>query len=48
MESDKIYQAFRCSKCERRLNKPFTLNCKHLICRNCLESNIEYSNNSFL
>jgi hypothetical protein len=33
-----IYQILRCPKCERRLNKPLELKCKHIICRDCLES----------
>lgn len=35
-----IYQNLRCSKCERRLNKPLELNCAHMVCRGCLESTL--------
>ncbi|CAF2758274.1 unnamed protein product [Rotaria sp. Silwood2] len=33
-----IYQSLRCQKCERRLKNPLELKCKHVICRDCLET----------
>ncbi len=34
-----LYQSIRCPKCQHRLNKPLELKCKHILCRDCLESN---------
>ncbi|CAF1411589.1 unnamed protein product [Rotaria sp. Silwood1] len=36
--SHQIYQSLRCQKCERRLKNPLELKCKHVICRDCLET----------
>ncbi|CAF1045185.1 unnamed protein product [Rotaria sordida] len=33
-----IYQSIRCQKCERRLKNPLELKCRHVICRDCLET----------
>ncbi|CAF0876492.1 unnamed protein product [Adineta steineri] len=36
-DESNIFLRIRCPKCERRLNKPHELKCKHLVCRDCLE-----------